>query len=282
MFWRLCVVNEDKASNLCFVKIKSGKIESEKIKSKNRLLRVAELFDAIISADEQIAIPLVEPAKLKDLLCSEKPSHLWRTYNERFPAEPNPHSVMARLWWKSGRSTLIWLQRAYLQSRFPDFDPASGRDDDTPYDVDHMVPYNDWGRDWRPFQTDHVLPGLTIPEREAIRDARFLLGDFIGNLRLIDFSVNRAGQDDPFITKLKKELPTEVSAGEEIAYHCSMAFDPRAKDLWEKASGGDDRIWPNERLIDFQKAVEERATWLYYKFYSELGFASWESRSPVQ
>jgi hypothetical protein len=287
MFWRLCVTNEDKASNLCFKTIKS-----EKLKSTNKLLPVAELYDAITGADEQIAIPLVSPREMKELICTDKPSHLWRTYNERFPDEPSPQSVMSRLWWNSGTSTLIWLQRAYLLSRFPDFDPASGRDDDTPYDADHMVPAADWARHWTLFSNDLVLPGLTRDQREATRDPRVLLGDSIGNLRLIDFSVNRAEQDDPYIIKLEKEIvaeaerPTVEMSREEIDYHSSMCFDPGAINIWRTASGSDGdehvpakhRVWPNERLSAFQQAVEARTAWLYDKFYSELGFASWKER----
>jgi hypothetical protein len=268
MFWRLCVIDENKTSNLCFITIKKAKT----------FLPVAYLFDAIVKANEQIAVPLVEPIDMKNMLCGER-SHVWRAYNERSFAELDPERIAARRWWHSGQSTLIWSQRAYLDRQFPDFDPASGRDDDTPYDVDHMVPYSDWGRHWAPAKMKTVLPGLSVSEREAIKGPRFLLGDSIGNLRLIDFSVNRAAQDDPFMTKLKKEFPPEASAGDEIAYHCSMAFDPKAKDLWEKASGGEDRIWPNERLIDFQQAVEERAAWLYNKLYSELDFVSWKDRA---
>jgi hypothetical protein len=279
MFWRLSVFNEDKASNLCFTIIKS-----EKIKSANRPLLLVDLFNAILEADEQIAIPLVHPNQMKDLLCSEKPSHGWRTYNERFPAEPNPHSVIARLWWNSGKSTLIWLQRAYLQSRFPDFDPASGRDDDTPYDADHMVPYSDWGRNWARLCWPGVLE-LSGEQRDAIRHPRFLLGNSIGNLRLIDFAVNRAEHDDPFMTKLKKEMTSEtegqvgeMSAEDQTAYHSSMGFDPNAIELWGRASGGEDRVWPIGRLEAFQEAVEKRAAWLYDLFYSDLGFASWDVR----
>jgi hypothetical protein len=278
MFWRLCVVNEDKASNLCFVRIKTEK----------RFVPVAELFDAISFAPDGIAIPLVDPEKMKELLCSDEPSNLWLTYNERFTLEPNPQSAIARVWWTSGKSTLIWLQRAYLQGRFPDFDPASGRDDDTPYDVDHMVPHSDWGRNWMTFDTIDMLPGVS--ERGRIRQSRFVFGDSIGNCRLIDYSVNRAEQDDTFMRKIEKEImadagrPIAEMSCEEIEYHSSMGFDPGAINLWKIASGGDDntkpnrRIWRDERLIAFQRAVEERAAWLYDKFYSELGFASWEGR----
>jgi hypothetical protein len=119
------------------------------------------------------------------------------------------------------------------------------------------------------------------------------LGNSIGNLRLIDFSVNRAEQDDPFMTKLKKEImadaerPIGEMSREEINYHSSMGFDPGAIKLWKTASGSDGdehvqakhRVWPDERLKAFQQAVEERAAWLYNKFYSDLGFASWLDRS---
>jgi len=280
MFWRLCVINEDKASNFCFVKIKINRKENE-----GRLLPLVELFDAIIGANERVSIPLVDPKTMKGLLCSYEPGHVWRTYNERFPAEPNPQSVMARLWWNSGKSTLIWLQRAYLQSRFPDFDPASGRDDDTPYDADHMVPAGDWGRNWAYFSKADNLPELTRDEREAIRDPRFLLGNSIGNLRLIDAAVNKSEQDDPYITKIIEELrmdkADEMSVDEKSAYHSSMAFRSEAMALWRRASGAHDQVWPNDRLKAFQQAVEERAAWLYDKFYSDLGFVSWQDRVVI-
>ena len=87
---------------------------------------------------------------------------------------------------------LPWLQRAYLQQVFADFDPTSGRDDDTPYDVDHMIPQSDWGAGWT-----NLHPRLTVSKElsnddiNRIRWERWNVGNAIGNKWLVDFSVNR-------------------------------------------------------------------------------------------
>jgi hypothetical protein len=43
-----------------------------------------------------------------------------------------------------------------------------------------------------------------------------------------------------------------------------------------------DRRWSINRLAAFQRAVEQRAAWLYRGFYDELGYAAWisEPRQP--
>ena len=45
---------------------------------------------------------------------------------------------------------LMWLQRRYINRRFPNYDPTSARDDDLPLDVDHLIPQSFFRR-----QLDH-------------------------------------------------------------------------------------------------------------------------------
>jgi hypothetical protein len=288
MFWRLCVTHEDKASTQCFINIRING---------DQLFPAAKLCDAILEFHEPIAIRLLAPDKLRKIVCRGEASDVWRTYPERFPDEPNPESVMARLWWKSGKDSLIWLQRDYLQNRFKEFDPASGRDDETPYDLDHMVPSSDWGRNWQTFKK--AVRGVEIESFPSMQYSRSLLGCSIGNLRLIDYAENRSKSNAPFAKSALQPAPDSDSGATEVlnatephmqnefvrktpeeweAYYPDMAFDPEQKELWRKASGDDEQLWTADRLTAFQQAVEERAAWLYEQFYSGLGFASWESK----
>lgn len=292
MFWRLCVTNEDKASNLCFTNIKRADEFIRKEKNKGtEFLKIKELFEAIVDfhkEDGAIAIPLLTSDKMEDILCKAA-QPVWRNDAQRFP-DGDTRSTLARLWWKSGKDSLVWLQRGYLETRFKYFNPATGRDDDTPYDVDHMVPQSDWARNFQTF-TKAIKRGDSRPDQYDRRP----LGDSIGNLRLIDFTENRSNSDVKFAEKALPPGKYEKSDWNDDqwkAYFDDMAFDKESDPLWRRASGvkesnadaadaWQDGInsqpwWDADRLSAFQQAVEMRAAWLYWRFYSELGFATWE------
>lgn len=268
LFWGLSVRDEDKASRLCF----------QKIRESQEVVPFELLYDLLTRSQEMVALPLASPDEITRILCSEQPAS-WRDHAQRLPANAGDPIELARRWWDSYARSLPWLQRAYLERSFPDFDPTSGRDDETPYDIDHMIPRKDFARDWRTFlgavERSEDPPSLTEEERTRIRYARTQLGESIGNLRLVDFSTNRSDSDAPFAVKGLKDSEGTPPAERE-AYYADMAFDPQQEGIWKLASGDETRAWPARRLAAFQEAVEKRCAWLYRRFYVELSFQRWQ------
>jgi hypothetical protein len=85
------------------------------------------------------------------------------------------------------KRALMWLQRRYIESNYPNYDPTSDRDDDLPNYLDHVIPWNIFDFDWRSRE-------LRL-EKEAISDdfrwLRKIVGNSIGNFRWLDASKNR-------------------------------------------------------------------------------------------
>ena len=102
------------------------------------------------------------------------------------------------------------------------------------------------------------LPNADV---EKMRHSRHHLGNGIGNLRLVEFSINRADGDAPITRKMaftKDDAePIEVERDAE-----DFALDLRSRERWRQASG--ERLsWSSESLAAFQEAVEQRAIWPY-------------------
>jgi hypothetical protein len=81
----------------------------------------------------------------------------------------------------------MWLQRDYLAKGFQYYDPTSGRDEDLPVDLDHVIPHSLFGDHWRPQQKR--LEGSV--DRENFRDERQTVGNSLGNYRWLSASENR-------------------------------------------------------------------------------------------
>ncbi|MGH8013208.1 MAG: DUF262 domain-containing protein [Candidatus Binataceae bacterium] len=265
MFWWLCVENESKASIRCFEAVR--KILEKDPKHLNIFAELHKLL--IESSFDRVAIPLARPGEMRKYLVCEE-SHIWRSDNERFKNDPGSPWELARRWWTRAEVLLPWFQRAYLERSFPDFDPASGRDGETPYDVDHIIPQSDWAGDWRKFNDELKKTGFFSDEElRQMRWARFTIGHAVGNKWLIDYSTNRSWGDAPFANKLDS---IKCIADD-------MAFNPDKSEIWQAASGKDGPEWSKKRLTAFQRAVEERTAWLYEQFYKKLGFEKWEGQS---
>jgi hypothetical protein len=164
-----------------------------------------------------------------------------------------------------------------LTRSFKDFDPTSGRDDATPYDLDHMIPRADWNENWTPFSKKLKATGLFEGDEDGLRRMKWncsVIGDALGNLWLVDFSTNRAWGKALFSEKIERLVDEGDRQCASNPSYRDMAFDRDAAKVWSGASDID-RKWSRNRLIGFQQAVEERAAWLYEKFYADLGFAEW-------
>ncbi len=165
-----------------------------------------------------------------------------------------------------------WLQRAYVAGAFPGYDPLSDRDDDLPYDLDHLCPQAHWTGDRRPVERA-VAAGEQ--ERRAMGAERYELGNAIGNLRLIAASENRSDGARPLAEKLIFLSDAPAAPELEVTMR-HLGFDKADRPLWRVASGVN-RHWDAARLEAFQQAVELRSARLYALLYDELGFDTWIS-----
>jgi len=162
----------------------------------------------------------------------------------------------------SRKHLLLWVQRFWVQSRYPkELIFLSGQDEDTvPYDYDHLVPQSNWSN----FQgIDHRK--LTDCKGFENLWQRRSLGNSIGNYRVMDASENRERGDTPLADLLDKKSDWENYA---------LDLDGDIKMYWESASPvGDDRwVWDDTRVLSFQWAVEARVISLYEKFLAGANF----------
>ncbi len=193
MFWRLCVTNEDRASTRCFEVLRSSDLPTAEI--------LHATYDALREQDYVWILPT--PEAMEQAHRGEAASPAWRPEISRFDKAKTGTADVFRAWWGSRDTFLVWLQRDYIEKKFPNFDPTSGREDDVPYDVDHMCPYSDWGRNWTTFWgLLRRAECLTDDELNLMRDARFVLGNAIGNFRLIDAGENRSDGADDILAKM--------------------------------------------------------------------------------
>jgi Protein of unknown function DUF262 len=262
MFWLLCPRSDDKISNLCFRRVRESLQQGNQVSLK-------VLFHAI-KEDSSLSRELIDPDKMKNLLVSSDMCE-WRSLRDRIGNSEFPVAELVERWWRDQNNFLPWLQRAYLDAAFPEYDPTSDREDDTPYDVDHMVPNSDCGFYW--WDREARLPNLTEDQRNRLRWVRSEIGNSIGNKWLVDGSINRAWGNISFTQKWEdiNEL-----AGRQLALR--DLFEEDNLQLWQTASPRDPpnpNPWNLDRRENYQLAVESRAAWLYRCLYDGLGFREW-------
>jgi hypothetical protein len=265
MYWVLCVTDQRKASVLLFKDMKQQKC-----------LDFPGTSFAQILQKEQIAIPLIHPDELKqtgNIVFS--PSDVGGLRGlKRFHVELDSselHRTCAALysrWWSLRGShvhpLLLWLQRS-LVDHFEGF-PAAGRDEETPYDYDHICPSNHW-HGWQGVGGNNRL--IDFHNDKSDEQGHWRLGNCIGNVRVWDSSDNRSlGDASP-----RNKLPLDPGTSLDIALLSQSLIDTDEISDWLLCSGGDDvQYWTKERALAFQRAIERRAFNLYQHFYHELGF----------
>ena len=169
LFWHLCVFNNEKAARWAFAHIKQMAKSSVNFPG-------VDLYKLFVGSTEsdRCAYRLTSPEEFEQKL--RKPAiPMWRTYTRRF-FENNVLNELGSQWWGSGRKMLPWLQKAYLRRSFPGYRPLTDHEDDLPYDVDHMCPYNDWGNWW---SVRDRVPDPAL--KRAMQDGRDGIGNGIGN-----------------------------------------------------------------------------------------------------
>ena len=188
----------------------------------------------------------------------EQGDHGLRPWAERFTAadrdgERKPGEALRLL--STNRElvkrALMWLQRDYIAKEFTNYDPTSDRDEDLPIDLDHIVPNDIFGFDWRSCESRIQTDAIT----EDFRKQRSIIGNSLGNFRWFDASENRRRGKGAYV-------PIEDDAD----------LVPNPHD-WNKIipQGPKEQPWSKDDIATFQRLIDLRTLELYEKLLTESG-----------
>lgn len=270
LFWYLNIWHEDKASKMSFEIINH---------SESGIFPAEDIYKALIGVREDefgLALPLMSYDELNEVLNQDASASL-RAHDAIFkkdnPGKPTAkqRELYKRFCW-GRKPILLWLQRAYVHQRFGDGSLAqfAGLTDEetVPYDYDHLCPQNHWGADWRNITK---APNASNEVMDDFYLGRNSVGNCIGNLHVLESSLNRSLGDDALASKLKSEDWQHQAS---LLYHV-----PEHESLWQQASPhGDEKApfdvneiayktWDEPRLRAFQSAVYCRALGLYGQYF---------------
>jgi hypothetical protein len=155
------------------------------------------------------------------------------------------------------KRVLMWLQRDYLAKRFPDYDPTSGRDEDLPVDLDHLIPHTLFGDDWRP-QRKRLDESVNKENIDNFGDQRNTVGSSLGNYRWLCASENR------------RRKAGRLNAGEDVKV-ASLQLEDDGDDLvsnpaeWNAIipERKEDQHWSASDIAKFQFLIDMRTLELY-------------------
>lgn len=283
LYWWLCVHDHDKASLVAY------RIIAESSTLKDDMGR--KIMQAIIKASAGHALfsPLILSQRygLTETPAALSPSKA-RGESRFSSTDDAEDQLLCEFWrrwhapWTHRHPILLWLQRDYV-AKLPG-DPIAKRDEETPYDYDHILPANHW----------RVWTGVT-------RGTRFIdycehagvIGNSIGNIRIWGSSDNRSdGAASParklqLVAVTTEEAPDALIKRQATAAALleASAIDPQHQALWVSClppAGKDNRFWSLERAKAFERVVEQRAFALYERFYEEPDFAAWFEVSSAE
>ena len=264
LFWLLCVENREKEKEL------AGKIAFKILReSEHELFPGEEIYKQICEA--KLALPLQRPESLERTAISSSTSDAnIRSNDARFYRRNDDGTVtesqpLYRRWFFR-KELLLWLQRKTLVVEFIGANPLAGRDEETPYDYDHICPSADWGTDYR--SCNFAL------KKYCEYEQAWVVGNCIGNYRIEESSSNRHNQDDPAPCKLGL---TEMDSAETQKLLENSAITREETDGWKACSVAkdDQGCWDEARALAFQEAVETRAFRLFKQYFNEGGFDEW-------
>jgi hypothetical protein len=269
LFWHLAVTNDEKAAQVCFRELQGSETETSH----------GWLYRRIKTAGYGLHVP--RPCELTDLFLKAKGAPGWLKYNVRFQ-DALPHSELARRWWFGGKKMLPWLQRHYIDQLFNSLSPLFDLEEDLPFDLDHICARKHWEFGWN--NSDQYYKDRGFVSRTDWRDGwgePAMVGDAIGNLRLVKFSQNRGDG----ARGLREKMPfldpgTSLTyARDQFGTATDFFMDQEQHRLWLDADvpqGANQQLeWTQERRAAFQSAVENRTELLYRTFFNDLGFVAW-------
>lgn len=279
LYWQLCVTDSKKASKLAFEKLNSF---SEKFPDK-------VIYKFLV--ENNVAFSIFSPEELKKLSVLGYGNFIYTTdwKNEklrgwtRFYLKPNVRDDVANArdlysrWWnKSGsyvHPLLLWLQRETVNTF--QGSPVAGRDEETPYDYDHICPSNHW-YDWTGVGgTNKIIDFFSDAKKD--NQGHWRVGNSIGNLRVWDSIDNRSlGDSAP-----RDKLNLDVDDKNRSTLLRQSAINESQIEFWSEASGkkGEGKKWDENRTEAFQRAVELRAFTLYESYFNDLHFSDWGSEA---
>jgi len=240
LYWLLFVIDSDKAARLIFQRYRESEV-------KNDLLSLPLIVQEFEKNGISWRIPRLTqlPEIRKDI---ENGNHHLRYWEERFA------SLDTDIEKKSGDSlrelgsnpekrkrALLWLQREYLSKNYSQFDPTSNRDEDLPVDLDHLIPNEKFGFNWKSHQSHINFDDVD----NNFRRQRGLIGNSIGNFRWLDASENRSRGDDVF----------DINEAD--------TFFVNEPEKW--ISLIEKNQWDNDDLTSFQKIIDLRTIELFEK-----------------
>lgn len=279
MYWQLCVIDPKKASSIVFEQLQNfdGNFSGEGI------------YRALL--EKQVVIPIVAPKTIKDIkqdVAFSKDATKLRGWKRFQQTDENQKGVITlyQRWWGNGyvHPVLLWLQRDYVATF--EGSPVAGREEDTPYDYDHICPANHWGN-WTG-ESKNPVSLMQFVAKDGDNGGHYRTGNSIGNVRVWDSSKNRSDGDKAPSIKLKLSHPNEQDKRDELLKY--SAINSSQIEKWKICSGEDDvedenkkgRSWNEQRVQAFQQVVEQRAFTLYERFYNELGFSEWTEKLPEE
>lgn len=278
LFWLVCVHDHRKASEISYKLLKNP---DAALLDGNQLGR--KIHDELI--ERGVASTLFIPFQLSGrtgLAFSPHGITVLRGESRFLPMKDDDEDRKLcdfyRRWWQPWthrHPILLWLQREIVAA-IPG-DPMSGREEDTPYDYDHILPSSNWS-DWRGLHNskDRLLD---FSEREY-----WVSGNGIGNVRVWDSSKNRSDGDAAPAHKLglienpnRAGFQDAMPVAEDLLRQSAIPDMDRHKSAWMACSRDDSEkhSWNKDRALAFQSAVELRAFHLYERYFEEPGFDEW-------
>lgn len=287
LYWILCERDADssrKASLIAFAYLKTT--------VSNCNFPAGDLYEKLCEEDDKgqfHLLMLVHPTTLKNVLNLTLSPQL-RTKEERFKKPITPEesqetrlrALYDHFWHRN--IALLWIQRAMLTSEYSDYDALADKNDkdNVPYDFDHLCPQAHWS-DGRSIKAPTLDPSQAPDVHNAFWSwKRHLLGNAIGNYRIVDASENRSDSDNP----LSEKFNLNVEVNQPNKKWIDSAFFPADEELacWRKASPVFSEpekhlswYWDTLRIESFQYAVESRTFRLYQRYFNEAGFKDWFS-----
>lgn len=275
MYWQLCVTDPKKASFIAFQYLHQTDTNFPGLK----------IYDALF--EKNVAIPIFSPAQILEInrnviYADSNKLRGWKRFIIKQETEEKEKKVIQlyNRWWGSNPNRythplLLWLQREAVD-KFKG-NPVAGREEDTPYDYDHICPSKHWG-DWTGAgaSTDSLW---RFVEKNDDGRGHVYVGNSIGNLRVWDSSKNRSDGDNAPNIKLEFDNPKQDERDKLLE---QSAINLPQIEKWLICSGelSKERSWSPERALAFQQVVEQRAFSLYECFYNELGFSAWLEKLP--
>ena len=295
LYWWLCVHDQHQASQLAYQTIAQAVAEAHGTDAQSAALTASDLGQRIakhlvekkagrvLPAPEAIAACAgLLPGLVNDQDCPAKVPG-WSRFDAAMHG--NANGAEREFWkhwcapWSHRHSLLLWLQRSYVHM-LPG-DPVAGRDEDTPYDYDHILPSAHWA-EWHGSKKGNGNRFMDHCENYHV------VGHSIGNVRVWSSSDNRSDGDTAPAYKLglvPQHGAQEDDAAQTLRHLKSQqalqdsAIDEAQAPLWQTHrppcnTREAHRQWTSGRSWDLEKVVSQRALALYGSFYKDAGFTA--------